>query len=71
MWPNESGRPLAAHYGDYMKIGEVIGVLLEFNEGKGSLTYFRNGKSFGKAFDLPSGKYFPCVSMLNNEQTNV
>jgi hypothetical protein len=32
MWPGEGGRATATAYGDYIKIGETVGVLLEFVE---------------------------------------
>ena len=68
MWPLDDVRTQARAYGDYTKIGEVIGVLLEFNEaGIGNLTFYRNGVTLGKAFDnLSAGMYYPCVSLLNN-----
>jgi hypothetical protein len=58
-------------YGDYTKIGETIGVLLEFTSTGGQVTYYRNGVSLGKAFDnLPQGTMlYPCVSLYNNEET--
>jgi hypothetical protein len=68
MWPLDELRTQAQPYGDYIKIGETIGVLLEFKNNIGSLTYCRkDGVSFGKAFEsIPPGEYFPCVSLLNN-----
>ena len=52
-------------YGDYSAIGDTIGVLLEFNkEGLGSLTFFKNGKSFGVCFEqMPPNTYYPCVAL--------
>ena len=43
-------------YGDYSAIGDTIGVLLEFGrDGLGTLTFYKNGKSFGVCFDrLPA-----------------
>jgi hypothetical protein len=42
MWPLDDVRTQARAYGDYTKIGEVIGVLLEFNEaGIGNLEVVR------------------------------
>ena len=52
-------------YGDYSAIGDTIGVLLEFNkEGQGSLTFYKNGKTFGMCYDgmLPN-TYYPCVAL--------
>ena len=73
MWP-ASERVQTQSYGDYSKLLEVIGVLLEFraSDGVGCLPFFRNGNSLGKAFEnIPAGTYFPCVSMFNNEATDV
>ena len=52
-------------YGDYSAIGDTIGVLLEFNkEGLGTLTFYKNGKSFGVCFDqMPPNTYYPCVAL--------
>lgn len=73
MWP-AGDRVQTQSYGDYSKLNEVIGVLLEFrvSDGVGSLSFFRNGTSLGKAFEnIPPGMYFPCISMFNNEATDV
>jgi len=73
MWP-AGERVQSQSYGDYSKLNEVIGVLLEFRavDGVASLTYFRNGNTLGKAFEnIPVGTYFPCISMFNNEGTDV
>ena len=61
---------VAQDYGDYMKIGEVIGVQLDLQQNQ--LTFYKNGVSLGKAFDLPKGgSFYACVSLLNNEETDV
>ena len=61
-------------YGDYTKIGETIGVLIDMRDdgSGGQLTYFRNGLSLGRAFDnLPGNQMlYPCVSLYNNEETD-
>lgn len=63
------------NYGDYSKINEDIGVLLEQdlgNQGFGKLTFFRNGLSLGEAFDkIPPGCYYPCVSLFMSEGVRV
>jgi hypothetical protein len=50
-----------------------VGVLFEFDgKGLGQLSFYRNSKLVGKAFDsIPADTYYPCVSLLNNEDTNV
>ena len=52
-------------YGDYSAIGDTIGVLIEFNkEGFGSLTFYKNGKSFGMCYDgMPPNTYYPCIAL--------
>lgn len=48
-------------------------MLLEFKlDGIAELTFYRNGTSLGKAFEsIPQGIYYPCVSLMNNEETDV
>lgn len=75
-WPEGKGQNgLGAEFGDYIKIGENVGCLLEFSpHGTASLTFYRNGNLVGKAFDnsLPADiVYYPCVSMYYNEETLV
>ena len=50
---------------DFSQIGDVIGVLLDFNKtGHAKLTFYRNGKSLGTCFDgIGPGTYYPCVSL--------
>ena len=52
-------------YGDYSAIGDTIGVLIEFNkEGFGSLTFYKNAKSFGMCYDgMPPNTYYPCIAL--------
>ena len=49
---NNSGLP-TNHYGELMEQGDVIGVLFDKNEKNEfySLSFSRNGKSFGVAFN--------------------
>jgi hypothetical protein len=52
-------------YGDVCKMGDKIGMLLEFNEDGLDVSFFLNGIDLGVAFQkLPKNKYFPCVVML-------
>lgn len=37
-------------YGSHSNLKDTIGVLLEFKEGKGQMTYYRNGQNLGVAF---------------------
>lgn len=67
MRPPESGNYTLDRktHGEPLKNGDVLGVLLEFdNNRKGSLTFFRNGACMGQLFkDIVEGEYYPCVSM--------
>ena len=51
---------------DTTKVGDVIGLLLEFDpdNGQGQITFFINGASVGKAFEnIKEGEYYPCLSL--------
>jgi len=65
----EGKEAIMEHYGDYSSIGDVIGVLLEFNkEGVASLTFFKNGRTMGMCYSgLPLQSYFPCVALAGND----
>ena len=43
-------------YGENIETGDVIGVKLEFKDGKGTLSFCKNGADMGNAFcDIPPG----------------
>lgn len=76
-WP-QNDKPQSVSYGDYSSRGEVIGVLLELSQQDGlnymTLTYYRNGKNLGHAYQqehIYEGLIYPCVSLLNNQETDV
>ena len=47
---------------------DTIGVLLEFKQGKGEITYYRNGQNLGVAFtNIPPGTYYPGVNLYYGE----
>mmetsp|Transcript_43391 Transcript_43391/g.51032 ORF Transcript_43391/g.51032 Transcript_43391/m.51032 type:complete len:182 (+) Transcript_43391:1-546(+) len=49
-------------FGGMCKIGDIIGVLLEFTNGIGSLFFYKNKMFVGRAFDnLPKGTYYPAA----------
>jgi SPRY domain len=54
-------------YGQSAKIGDVIGVLLEFRGGVGTLSFYRNGAKCGEAFSNLTGTLYPAVSLLYGE----
>ena len=50
-------------YGDRCGTGDVVGVALEFKDNKGTLSFSKNGVSFGNAFgEVPPG-VFPVVTL--------
>ena len=50
-------------YGDGITTGDVIGVKLQFEDGKGLLSFSKNGNDFGNAFcEIPPGVY-PAVTL--------
>ena len=50
-------------YGEGVTAGDVVGVRLEFVEGKGVLAFSKNGNDFGNAFcEIPPGVY-PAVTL--------
>ena len=57
-------------YGDYGQIGDVIGVLLEFNkEGLATISFYKNGRSFGPCYErMPAQTYYPCVALASPGQ---
>lgn len=54
-------------YGFASKLGDVIGVLLEFRTGVGTLSFYRNGTKCGQAFTNLSGIFYPAVSLFCGE----
>ena len=63
IWPSTE-RIQEEAYGDYTKIGEIIGVLLEFDNEKASLTYIgmekAQGKHLIKYHQGPGIPVYPC-----------
>ena len=54
-------------YGFISKINDVIGVLLEFKQGIGNLSFYKNGNKCGIAFSDLTGAFCPAVSMFYGE----
>lgn len=55
------------NYGYSAKANDIIGVLLEFRSGLGSLSFYRNGVKCGEAFNNLTGTFYPAVSMFYGE----
>ncbi|RYH27830.1 hypothetical protein EON65_13005 [archaeon] len=50
-------------YGEAFSTGDIIGVTLDLNQG--TLTFCKNGKSLGVAFDKIYGDLYPAVAFYN------
>lgn len=52
-------------YGDICKMGDKIGMLMEFNENGLDVSFFINKMDLGVAFkSLPLNTYYPCALLL-------
>ena len=69
IYPNQpGGGPVAKEYGGCSKIGETLGIIFEFKNNVGYLSFVKNGSPLGICFNnIPAGSYFPCVSMYYGE----
>jgi len=55
-----------------LKNGDNIGLLLEFEDGVGTLNFFNNGGHLGKSItDIAAGEYFPCLSLNHGKNSCV
>lgn len=54
-------------YGYVAKHGDVIGVLLEFKSGVGTLSFYKNGTKCGVAFNDLKGVFHPAVCLFYGE----
>lgn len=54
-------------YGYSARVGDTIGVLLEFKGGMGQLSFYKNGSKCGVAFNNLTGTFYPAVSMFYGE----
>ncbi|KAM3135484.1 negative regulation of SNARE complex assembly [Paramecium bursaria] len=55
------------NYGYNSKQNDIIGVLLEFRNGLGTLSFYRNGVKCGEAFNNLQGVFYPALSMFYGE----
>ena len=53
-------------YGEAFSTGDFIGISLDFH--RGTLSFSRNGKSLGAAFDKICGELYPAVAFYNTGQ---
>jgi hypothetical protein len=55
-------------YGGCAKIGDTIGVLFEFKQGVGHLSFLKNGTPLGVCFhNIPPGEYLPTACLFYGE----
>lgn len=54
-------------YGQTCKFGDIVGVLLEFRNGYGQLSFFKNGYKMGVAFNFLEGSFCPAINMFYGE----
>ena len=54
-------------YGFCSKVNDVIGVLLEFKQGLGTLSFYRNGNKCGEAFQDLTSPLVAAVTMFYGE----
>ena len=58
----QNGAVEHVEYGDISKMGDKIGILMEFNDKGLDVSFFINKMDMGIAFrSLPSNTYYPCV----------
>ena len=69
LFPSSPGGPAQAReYGGCAKIGDTIGVLLEFKGSLGYLSFLKNGTPLGVCFNnLPVGNYLPTACLYYGE----
>lgn len=59
---NKNGTTTYSDYGNGCKMGDVIGILMDFKESGLDVSFFVNKVHFGIAFkSLPKDFYYPCA----------
>jgi hypothetical protein len=49
-------------------MGDTIGIIFEFKNGIGQLSFIKNGNPCGVCFNnIPVGSYYPCASLYYGE----
>jgi len=66
-----NGTTITKEYGgneNYAKIGDTLGVIFEFKNNLGFLSFLRNGNPLGICFsNIPFGQYYPCAYLYYGE----
>ena len=65
-----SSRPEVGDYGSHCKIGDKIGVILQFKNGAAKLSFTLNNEFLGTCYsDMPAGNYWPqCILYSEGSQ---
>lgn len=67
--PGGPARP--GEYGgneNYAKMGDILGVIFEFKNNIGHVSFLRNGNPLGICFNnIPAGEYYPCAYLYYGE----
>ena len=62
------GGPIAKEFGGCAKIGDVLGIIFEFKNSIGHLSFLKNGQPLGVCFNnIPLGTYHPCACLYYGE----
>ena len=62
------GQIQGKEYGGCAKLGDTIGVIFEFKQGTGHLSFVKNGNPLGPCHtNIPPGSYYPVAHMLYGE----
>ncbi len=57
-----NGTQVYSEYGDVCKMGDKVGILLDFKDSGLDVSFFVNTIYFGVAFkNLPKDSYYPCA----------
>jgi hypothetical protein len=60
-----NGTQETSEYGDICKMGDKIGILMQFNNKGLDVSFFINKVNLGVAFkSLPNNTYYPCAVLL-------
>lgn len=59
------------NYGSVVKAGDTIGMLVQFANKKANLTFYRNGISFGIAYQGISGVLYPAITLFGSSNNVV
>ena len=59
------------NYGTPMKGGDSVGVLVQFVNKRANISFFRNGTSFGLAYQGINGVLYPAITLVGSNNNIV